>query len=312
MSDYKVITKTRKERILAEKQKTTKIKKDKVIRYAFAGALVTSALLNLSSVTEKALARSSDYTVQYGDTLYSLAKKYQLTVDEIIHANDLSSDFIRAGQKLTLPMNANQNAKTTSQTEKTKLQMSENLLSYKVNYGDTLYSIAKKYQLTIQEIKVINNLASNLIKVDQILVIPNRFENTNQQQNATNQVKKHKNTDVGQVNSATYTVVAGDTLWSIAQRFNSSVATLKKNNHLKNDVILIDQQLVIKKEGLIKSSATIVGIVDNISIEILIGDKHKVIQIPYGTANIYDKLIGQEINLIYYHNNRPQLVSIER
>jgi len=92
------------------------------------------------------------YTVKSGDTLYSIAKRFNTTVNQIKSLNNLTSDLLRIGQILKIP---NQNNYTT----------------YTVKNGDTLYSIAKRFNTTVEQIKSLNNLTSNLLKVGQILKI---------------------------------------------------------------------------------------------------------------------------------------------
>jgi LysM repeat protein len=94
------------------------------------------------------------YTVKSGDTLYSIAKKYGTTVDKIKMENNLSSNLLSIGQVLLIP--------TESQS---------NTVSYTVKSGDTLYSIAKKYNTTVDKIKRENNLSSNLLSIGKILLI---------------------------------------------------------------------------------------------------------------------------------------------
>ena len=93
--------------------------------------------------------------------------------------------------------------------------------TYVVQRGDTLYSIAAKYNVTVSDLKNTNQLTSNVITVGQELIIPT--ENTYQ----------------------TYAVVTGDTLSGIAQKFNTTVAKLKEINHLTSDFLQIGQLLLV-------------------------------------------------------------------
>ena len=224
-------------------------------------------------------------------------------------ANDLTTDFLRAGQLLYLPTNSSHNnTDIPSQTESSNDDVTIDNINYKVKQGDSLFSIAKRYQITIEEIKSTNHLTSDLIRVDQLLVIPKATTTISESKHKNHPERSHLHESH---TTAIYTAVAGDTLWGIAQRFNISVEAIKRDNRLKSDIILIDQKLMIKKNDIKKSSATVEGIVDNISIEVLIGGEHKVLQIPYGTAKKFDKLIGKNVNLVYINTNRPHLVSIE-
>ncbi len=95
-------------------------------------------------------------------------------------------------------------------------------ITYKVVSGDTLWGIAKKYNTTVDEIKNLNKLSSNLLTIGQILKIPNYSSNY-----------------------ITYRVVSGDTLYSIAKKYNTSVSEIKKLNNLTSDILSIGQVLKI-------------------------------------------------------------------
>lgn len=144
------------------------------------------------------------YTVQNGDTLYSIAKKFNTTVNEIKSLNNLTSNTISIGQKLKIPSPIN----------------TSNII-YTVKSGDTLYSIAKKYNVTVDEIKKLNNLTNNTISINQQLLIPTTS------------------------NVTTYTVKSGDTLYSIAKRYNTTVNEIKSVNNLTTNILSIGQQLKI-------------------------------------------------------------------
>ncbi|MFC0604806.1 muramidase family protein [Winogradskyella pulchriflava] len=96
------------------------------------------------------------HTVEKGQTLYSLAKQYNITVDELKQQNKLTSNIIKVGQKLRVS-NFDSNVVTN------------NLSVWTVSKGDTLYSIAKKNGITVQQLKDLNGLTDNLIKVGQKL-----------------------------------------------------------------------------------------------------------------------------------------------
>lgn len=94
------------------------------------------------------------YVVKSGDTLYSIAKKYNMTVDKLKDINNLSTNKLSIGQKLYINDDGNN---------------SDNI--YVVKKGDTLYSIAKKFNTTVNELKNKNNLYSDLIQINQKLNI---------------------------------------------------------------------------------------------------------------------------------------------
>ena len=101
--------------------------------------------------------------------------------------------------------------------------ITNNYTSYTVVSGDTLYSIAKRFNTSVDKIKSLNNLTSNVLSIGQILKIPTSISN----------------------NYTSYTVVSGDTLYSIAKRFNTSIGEIKFLNNLTSNTLSIGQVLKI-------------------------------------------------------------------
>ncbi|MCT6923351.1 C40 family peptidase [Metasolibacillus sp.] len=105
--------------------------------------------------------------------------------------------------------------------------------SYTVQKGDTLTKIAKEHEVTVEQLKQWNNLKADAIFINQKLVVTDGA------------VKANKVAVVEKM--ATHTVKKGDTLASIAQKNNMTVAQLKELNKLQSDVIYINQKLQINK-----------------------------------------------------------------
>ena len=126
-----------------------------------------------------AIFADTTYKVEKGDTLYSISRKYQITVAELRAANNLSeNDVIKVGQKLKIPSAdisaaaalATDNKATT--TSSATLSATTKTKEYTVVKGDTMYSIAKKNGMTLAEFMAINGLDnSSVIKVGQKLKI---------------------------------------------------------------------------------------------------------------------------------------------
>lgn len=170
--------------------------------------LSTGQLLKIPS----ALLPETTYIVKKGDSLYSIANKYNTTVDELKRINNLTSNILSIGQVLKLPSDK------VSDVEK-----EENTISYTVQKGDSLYSIARKYSTTIDKIKDLNNLTTNLLSIGQVLLIPT---DTNLE--------------------TTYTVQKGDSLYSIAKKYDTTVDRLKQLNNLKSNLLSIGQILIVR------------------------------------------------------------------
>ena len=149
---------------------------------------------------------SDTYIVQKGDSLWSIANKFNITVSELKNLNNLTNNLLSIGQVLKIKDSSN-NGKTT----------------YTVQKGDSLWVIANKYGITTEELKSYNNLTSNLLSIGQVLKIP-------QGKTSTENI---------------YTVKKGDSLWTIANRYNTTVEKIKVLNNLTSNLLSIGQQLKI-------------------------------------------------------------------
>lgn len=153
------------------------------------------------------------YTVKSGDSLWKIANSYGVSVDKIKSANNLKSDVLSIGQKLLIPV-------SDVSVEETPKEPSSGV-SYVVVSGDNLYSIANKYGVSVDDIKKLNNLSSNILKIGQVLKIP------------------------GTDQFVTYTVKSGDSLWKIANTYGVSINELKNINNLEGNLLSIGQKLLI-------------------------------------------------------------------
>lgn len=114
---------------------------------------------------------AENYTVQKGDTYYSISKKYNITLQELYSANGISeNDVLKVGQVLKIP--GKSNSQTTTEKSTTSVS-SVKTANYEVIPGDTLYSISKKYSTTVDNLRSLNGLTeSSVLKVGQVLKVP--------------------------------------------------------------------------------------------------------------------------------------------
>ena len=215
------------------------------------------------------VGENSIYVVQRGDSLYSIAKKFNVSVDNLKSANNLQNNLIRINQKLVIP-----GFTDTSGSN----------INYVVQKGDTLYSIANKYNTTVNDIKSLNNLSSNILSVGQNLKIPAKREEVIIDENmpintytvkvgdtistiaddynisVTDLINYNNLTDYelyeGQIlriptikeNNNTYIVKRGDTLYSIARLYNTTIDNLRRLNNLDGNNLQIGQTLIIEED----------------------------------------------------------------
>ena len=170
---------------------------------------------NNLSVGQKLLIKdtsSSDdlgiyYTVKAGDTLYGIANEYGLSVDELKSMNGLSNNNLSVGQKLLVSGTG-------------EVVVGNDYDTYVVKSGDNLYAIARKYGISVNKLKDINNLSSNLLSVGQKLLVP-------------------------KLNGKTYIVKSGDNLYKIAKENGTTVTDLINLNELSTTNLSIGQVLYL-------------------------------------------------------------------
>ncbi|APY00113.1 hypothetical protein BWR22_07250 [Lacinutrix venerupis] len=107
------------------------------------------------NVEAKTVLDSKIHTVVKGETLYSISKKYEISMAHIKSLNNLSSNVLSVNQQLKIGYN-------------TKAEISNNSV-YIVKKGDSLFGIAKREGLSVAELKQLNGLETNIIKVGQEL-----------------------------------------------------------------------------------------------------------------------------------------------
>ncbi|MFC0274564.1 LysM peptidoglycan-binding domain-containing protein [Metabacillus herbersteinensis] len=183
---------------------------------------------------------TSTHTVVAGDSLSLIAKKLGTTVDTIRSLNHLTTDMIFVGQLLKVPKNQSTDTNTPAPpvTEPAPLPEDTTVTkpapaTYTVVSGDSLSLIAKKFATTVDTIKIQNNLTSDMIFVGQTLTIP---PNKGEQVQPPEPPKEI---------TTSYTVVAGDSLFHIAKRLNTTVDAIKSANNLSTDMIYVGQILKI-------------------------------------------------------------------
>ena len=174
------------------------------------------------------------YTVKKGDTLYSVAKKYNTTSQKIIDLNYLKNTNITPGQILRIP-------ETYTKEEEMYLP---NYTNYIVKKGDTLYSIAKDNNISVDTIISDNSLTSNTLNIGQILKIrlPNNTITVIEECYGRDYIPPQNNNPKV---IATYIVKKGDNLYSIAKKYNTTTSAIMMVNNLPNTNLQIGQQLKI-------------------------------------------------------------------
>ncbi|ASR40346.1 LysM peptidoglycan-binding domain-containing protein [Ligilactobacillus agilis] len=176
--------------------------------------------------------QSGSYTVKAGDSLWGISHKYGMSIDSLKSLNNLSSNFIYPGQVLKVGQSNNQ----SNTTSKPSASQSINSGSYTVKAGDSLWGISHKYGMSIDSLKSLNNLSSNFIYPGQVL----KVGQSNNQSNTTSKPSASQS-----INSGSYTVKAGDSLWGISHKYGMSIDSLKSLNNLSSNFIYPGQVLKV-------------------------------------------------------------------
>ena len=170
---------------------------------------VVKSLANYTNVPYYKEGESQEiYTVKKGDSLWKIANKYNTTVEKLKSANNLKTNTLSVGQKLVIP------------SISVSPEVSD---TYIVQKGDSLWSIANKFNMTVSELKNLNNLTNNLLSIGQVLKIKDSSSN----------------------GETTYTVQKGDSLWVIANKYGITTEELKSYNNLTSNLLSIGQVLKI-------------------------------------------------------------------
>ena len=167
------------------------------------------------------------YEVVSGDTLYSISRKYDVDVQTIREINNLSNNNLSIGSLLKIPIDVNPGTGDYS--------------TYIVKNGDTLYSISKMFNMSVSEIKSLNNLNSDSLYIGQVLrVVDNSVDSNFEGLSCYGDNFK-------EIEYVLYKVVSGDNLYSISRRFGVSVDDLIKLNNLNSNNLSIGDVLKIKE-----------------------------------------------------------------
>ncbi|PXV69889.1 LysM peptidoglycan-binding domain-containing protein [Halanaerobium congolense] len=142
-----------------------KIPRDKIIK------TVSNNKSTAGSAASKAENAQVYYTVRRGDTLSSIAARRNLPVEEIMNANNLNSDFIKAGQELVLPIIDSKAVKNNSSAKIKEANSSSKQIVHQVQRGDALSSIARLYGTNVDAIRRANNLSGDRIFAGDKLII---------------------------------------------------------------------------------------------------------------------------------------------
>ncbi len=213
-------------------------------------------LLAYNNLTEKSIIKegmklklppssSTKYTIKSGDSLWKIAKNFNISLSSLLSANHLTKNsVIKVGEVLIIPPPKEEGI-GGSWDENTKPK--KNYAVYIVGKGDTLWSIARKYNVRVSALASYNGISQNsVLPIGKKILVPNKSSYIPPKKETKTTVKPTK-----QVSKAiSYTVKKGDTLWSIARKYNVRVSALASYNNLHNlNRLKVGQRLKIPSGG---------------------------------------------------------------
>ncbi|MCX8064500.1 MAG: LysM peptidoglycan-binding domain-containing protein [Candidatus Hydrogenedentes bacterium] len=185
------------------------------------------------------------HTVRKGESAYSIAHRYGITIEELLEVNALSSiKAVKPGIEILVPTKRRgkisfAKKKDEKLTEVPRASDSKQLPEYhEVKKGETLYTIAKKYNLNVEMLAKMNNLKpKDILRVGDRLKVRDVVANGEVEPELVNEFSFYGFKD--------YTVKKGDTLGNIAKNHSVSINSIKEANNLQSDIIREGQSLKI-------------------------------------------------------------------
>lgn len=206
---------------------------------------------NLANYNRPLVSWKTHYAKR-GEKVSTIAKKYGVSVNQLIDVNDLSrKQRLRANQPLLVPAGATATielpeayAAAINETHDTPpVQEEKKSAQHTVKSGDTAYSIAKRYGMTTRQLMALNNLKSARLKKGQILAVA-ADSATGSTVEITREAKRNSKSGIGKTR---YVVKRGETLSSIARKFNVATSDLQRWNKISGSRILPGVKLIIYK-----------------------------------------------------------------
>jgi len=201
------------------------------------------------------------HTVQKGETLFSISNLYNMSVEQLKKVNHVFTGIVRVGQKLKIisgeeTISTPEIAKSESTPEKETVKKPEvevqpqipanqtiKTTTHTVGANETLFSIANMYNLSVEELKKINNLTSNKIKFGQKLKLVQNPVAENAPVKSTVSESERKKETVA--HKLTHKVKTGETYYSIARQYGCKVEELKGWNKKSGNKIKSGQKLIV-------------------------------------------------------------------
>lgn len=209
--------------------------------------ILLSLLLTLPAHTQAQQQADTTHTVQQGETLFSISREYNISVDDLRRWNDLDNDQLSSGQTIRIaPPDG------------------DNRIIHEVEPGESMFAISREYNVSIAEIQQWNDLETSAVNAGQQLIIYLPEEQPEQETIPPSEELPEPEEEMDEIEeieesesivrraeedpgSTTYTVRTGDSLFQIAREHDMSVDELMELNNMDSDMLRVGQRILVKE-----------------------------------------------------------------
>ncbi|WP_275400098.1 LysM peptidoglycan-binding domain-containing protein [Enterococcus faecium] len=225
-----------------------------------------------SGNTNSGTATSTTYTVQSGDSVWGISNKFGITMDQLIQWNNIQNNFIYPGQKLTIKGSQENGSSTNNSGNNTNSSGNVGTSNggqttgakYTVQSGDSVWKISNDHGITMAQLIEWNNIKNNFVYPGQQLIVSNGGSsntgaNTGSSTGNTSGSNSSNSSSSNTASGTKYTVKAGDSVWSVSNKYGITMAQLIQWNNIQNNFIYPGQQLTVSNSGSTNSASSNTG-----------------------------------------------------
>lgn len=225
-----------------------------------------------SGNTNSGSATSTTYTVQSGDSVWGISNKFGITMDQLIQWNNIQNNFIYPGQKLTIKGSQENGSSTNNSGNNTNSSGNAGTSNggqttgakYTVQSGDSVWKISNDHGITMAQLIEWNNIKNNFVYPGQQLIVSNggssnTGSNTGSSTGNTSGSNSSNSSSSNTASGTKYTVKAGDSVWSVSNKYGITMAQLIQWNNIQNNFIYPGQQLTVSNSGSTNSASSNTG-----------------------------------------------------
>lgn len=216
------------------------------------GATASASTSTTTTTSAVSTSGSQTYTVASGDSVWSIANKHGISMDQLRSLNNIKNDFVYPGQTLKV----NGSAQSTSATSTVSIvnrnaSATTSGNTYTVVSGDSVWSIANKHGISMDQFRSLNNIKNDFVYPGQKVVVSGGSST-----NTSSTTTVSTASTASQSSGGTYTVAAGDSVWSIANKHGISMDQFRSLNNIKNDYVYPGQKVVVSGSSTRTSTTT--------------------------------------------------------